>query len=100
MAQHPSLAYCKLFIIIIIHLSREILIINLTPLDLTGSMDGSVVMWEFGTPHHVSVQRSPGMGASVTKIRFTPEGNKVHLHCLSCYTAIVIDFKHRSLHIP
>ena len=54
------------------------MIINLTLLDLTGSMDGSVTMWEFGTPHHVSVQRSPGTGASVTKIRFTPEGNKVH----------------------
>lgn len=53
MAPHPSLAYY-----------------------LTGSLDGSVVMWEFGTTKPVSIQRQPGMGGSVTKIRFTPQGNK------------------------
>jgi hypothetical protein len=74
MAQHPSLAYCELLLALLV-----LNFIILTPSDLTGSMDGSVVMWEFGTPHYVSVQRSPGTGASVTKIRFTPEGNKVQL---------------------
>ncbi|XP_064390397.1 dmX-like protein 2 isoform X2 [Halichondria panicea] len=43
---------------------------------LTGCMDGSVVMWEFGNPRPVSTQIPPGFGASVTMIRFTPEGNK------------------------
>ena len=46
--------------------------------DLTGCMDGSVVMWEFGNPRPVSTQIPPGFGASVTMIRFTPEGNKVN----------------------
>ncbi|XP_064390424.1 dmX-like protein 2 isoform X2 [Halichondria panicea] len=53
MAPHPTLAYY-----------------------LTGCMDGSVVMWEFGNPRPVSTQILPGSGASVTMIRFTPEGNK------------------------
>lgn len=43
---------------------------------LTGSIDGSVTMWEFGTPRPVATQREPGTGGGVTKIRFTPEGNK------------------------
>ena len=43
--------------------------------DLTGSMDGSVRMWEFGTQRVVSQQRSPGT-PSITEIRFTPQGNK------------------------
>ena len=61
----------------------------LTLSDLTGSMDGSVVMWEFGTPHHVSVQRLPGTGASVTKIRFTPEGNKVQLCAIVSHDSLM-----------
>ena len=43
--------------------------------DLTGSIDGSVRMWEFGTQRVVSQQRSPGT-PSITEIRFTPQGNK------------------------
>ena len=45
--------------------------------DLTGSSDGSVSMWEFGTANPVSVQKSPQGAGVVTKIRFTPQGNKV-----------------------
>ena len=43
--------------------------------DLTGSMDGSVRMWEFGTQRVVSQQQPPGT-PSITEIRFTPQGNK------------------------
>ena len=32
-------------------------------------------MWEFGTQRAVSLQRAPGT-ASITEIRFTPQGNK------------------------
>ncbi len=32
-------------------------------------------MWEFGTSRHVASPRKGG--GAVTKIRFTPEGNKV-----------------------
>ena len=46
-------------------------------IDLTGSSDGSVSMWEFGTTNPVSVQKSPQGAGVVTKIRFTPQGNKV-----------------------
>ena len=48
-------------------------------------MDGSVVMWEFGNPRPVSTQIPPGSGASVTMIRFTPEGNKVN-EFQECFT--------------
>ena len=47
--------------------------------DLTGSSDGSVLMWEFGTTNPVSVQKSPQGAGVVTKIRFTPQGNKVSI---------------------
>ena len=46
-------------------------------LDLTGSADGSVRMFEFGTEKAVSVQRPAGSAPGVTRIRFTPQGNKV-----------------------
>ena len=76
MAPHPSLAYCERSPNNY-DLDSVYYFINLTLLDLTGSLDGSVVMWEFGTTKPVSIQRQPGMGGSVTKIRFTPQGNKV-----------------------
>ena len=36
-------------------------------------------MWEFGTTNPVSVQKSPQGAGVVTKIRFTPQGNKVSM---------------------
>lgn len=46
--------------------------------DLTGSADGSVRMFEFGTPKPVSVLRPAGSGPGITQIRFTQHGNKVN----------------------
>lgn len=45
-------------------------------LDLTGSQDGSVQMWEWGHAQPVSVPRSPGTFAKVTRVRFSEHGNK------------------------
>lgn len=44
--------------------------------DLTGSQDGSVQMWEWGHAQPVSVPRSPGTFAKVTRVRFSEHGNK------------------------
>ena len=82
MAPHPGLAYCEIFSPFYLAWVE----LCLVPLaDLTGSLDGSVVMWEFGTPRAVATQREPGTGGSVTKIRFTPEGNKV------CVRVLIMD---------
>ena len=59
------------------HLAFKELMLSCVQLDLTGSSDGSVSMWEFGTTNPVSVQKSPQGAGVVTKIRFTPQGNKV-----------------------
>ncbi|KAK3918101.1 DmX-like protein 2, partial [Frankliniella fusca] len=48
----------------------------LLPLYLTGSQDGSVQMWEWGHAQPVSVPRSPGTFAKVTRVRFSEHGNK------------------------
>jgi WD40 repeat protein len=53
MAAHPTLAYY-----------------------LTGGADGSIKMFEFGTPKPVSILRQAGAGLGVTQIKFTPQGNK------------------------
>jgi WD40 repeat protein len=45
-------------------------------LDLTGGADGSIKMFEFGTPKPVSILRQAGAGLGVTQIKFTPQGNK------------------------
>ena len=49
------------------------------PTDLTGGADGSIKMFEFGTPKPVSVLRAAGAGPGITQIRFTRQGNKVKL---------------------
>ena len=45
-------------------------------LDLTGSQDGSVQMWEWGHTQPVSTPRSAGTYAKVTRVRFSQHGNK------------------------
>ena len=87
MAPHPSLAYCEWLIV------GEIINHHFNPSsDLTGSLDGSVTMWEFGIPRPVAMQRQPGMGGSVTKIRFTSEGNKVYYTCMAPVVQLLVSF--------
>lgn len=45
-------------------------------LDLTGSQDGSVQLWEWGHNTPVSTPRPPGTYAKVTRVRFSQHGNK------------------------
>lgn len=45
-------------------------------LDLTGSQDGSVHIWEWGHPHTVAEPRAAGTFAKVTRVRFSQHGNK------------------------
>lgn len=45
-------------------------------LDLTGSQDGSVQMWEWTQPQPVATPRAPGTFAKVTRVRFSEHGNK------------------------
>jgi len=42
--------------------------------DLSGSQDGSIFMWEFANARPIVTHKSSG--SSVTKIRFTQQGNK------------------------
>jgi WD40 repeat protein len=44
--------------------------------DLTGSQDGSVLMWEWGHMQPVATPRPPGTFAKVTRVRFSQHGNK------------------------
>ncbi|XP_073977920.1 rabconnectin-3 alpha isoform X3 [Rhodnius prolixus] len=48
----------------------------LLPLYLTGSQDGSVQMWEWGHNQAVTVPRTGGTFAKVTRVRFSQHGNK------------------------
>ena len=45
-------------------------------LDLTGSQDGSVQMWEWGHSQAVTIARPVGTFAKVTRVRFSQHGNK------------------------
>ena len=69
------LVACTLLFYFYKHIHRIMCVCVCVCSDLTGSMDGSVRMWEFGTQRVVSQQRSPGT-PSITEIRFTPQGNK------------------------
>jgi len=42
--------------------------------DLSGSQDGSIFMWEFANARPIVTHKSGG--SSITKIRFTQQGNK------------------------
>lgn len=44
--------------------------------DLTGSQDGSVQMWEWGHNQAVTMARPSGTFAKVTRVRFSQHGNK------------------------
>ncbi|XP_055535273.1 dmX-like protein 2 isoform X2 [Wyeomyia smithii] len=48
----------------------------LMPLYLTGGLDGSVQMWEWGHQQVVCTPRPPGTFAKVTRCRFSQHGNK------------------------
>ena len=74
------LNYIRMYIIFLLkhgvaRVIAQLWCIIISSSDLTGSIDGSVRMWEFGTQRVVSQQRSPGT-PSITEIRFTPQGNK------------------------
>lgn len=45
-------------------------------LDLTGSQDGSVSLWEWGHQTAVATPRPSGTFAKVTRVRFSQHGNK------------------------
>jgi len=49
---------------------------HLFGLDLTGSQDGSVHIWEWGHPQTVAEPRAAGTFAKVTRVRFSQHGNK------------------------
>ena len=48
-------------------------------IDLTGSADGSVRMWEWGHHQPLSLLRQPGCFSKVTKALFNAQGNKVSI---------------------
>lgn len=58
------------------HLEVKIFFLNLFLLDLTGSQDGSVHIWEWGHPQTVAEPRAAGTFAKVTRVRFSQHGNK------------------------
>lgn len=45
-------------------------------IDLTGSQDGSVSLWEWGHQSAVATPRPAGTFAKVTRVRFSQHGNK------------------------
>ncbi|KAK3717892.1 hypothetical protein QZH41_014895, partial [Actinostola sp. cb2023] len=47
------------------------------PYYITGSQDGSVRMWEFGHPQQITAHRTAGSCQRVTRVHFSPYGNKV-----------------------
>jgi len=49
---------------------------HISTLDLTGSQDGSVSLWEWGHQTAVATPRAPGTFAKVTRVRFSQHGNK------------------------
>ncbi len=71
MAAHPNLAYCE-YVYMLVY--RPYVTVSS---DLTGSADGSVRLYEFGIEKALSVLRKAGAGPGITRIRFTPQGNKV-----------------------
>ena len=72
MAAHPNLAYCECSYILVCSV-YDVSVCT----DLTGSADGSVRLYEFGIERALSVLRKAGAGPGITRIRFTPQGNKV-----------------------
>jgi hypothetical protein len=46
-------------------------------LDLTGSTDGSVRLYEWGHIQPLAMLRQPGTFPKVTKVMFSSQGNKV-----------------------
>lgn len=68
------LPLCKYFLI---NKGNKInLLTTIIFLDLTGSQDGSVQLWEWNHPQPVAVPRPPGTYAKVTRVRFSQHGNK------------------------
>ncbi|XP_048584043.1 dmX-like protein 2 isoform X2 [Nematostella vectensis] len=53
------------------------------PYYVTGSQDGSVRMWEFGHAQQITAHRTAGTHQRVTRIHFSPYGNKVGISDLS-----------------
>ena len=45
-------------------------------LDVTGSTDGSVSLWEWGNNTPVCTPRPPGTYAKVNRLKFSEHGNK------------------------
>ena len=63
---HPTLPYCKP------HVHRSSTANAF--LDLSGSQDGGIFMWEFANARPIVAHRHRGSG--IMKIRFTQQGNK------------------------
>lgn len=55
----------------------KILLVSVPFLDLSGSNDGSVRLWEWGVGQPLFVPRTAGQYAKVTRTRFNIQGNKV-----------------------
>lgn len=55
---------------------RQFNITTFVEIDLTGSQDGSVQLWEWGHSQPVATPRPPGTYAKVTRVRFSQHGNK------------------------
>ena len=47
--------------------------------DISGSQDGSIRMWEFGHSQEITSHHTSGSYQRVTRARFSPHGNKVIL---------------------
>ena len=48
-------------------------------IDISGSQDGSIRMWEFGHSQEITSHHTSGSYQRVTRARFSPHGNKVIL---------------------
>lgn len=94
MSSHPLLPLCEYFYSVyeyffqtLLFLTVENMLENLEiiiihyvfhtmTLDLTGSQDGSVSLWEWGHQTAIATPRAPGTFAKVTRVRFSQHGNK------------------------
>lgn len=84
MDSHPHLPYCEFkqklrsFSVTVSEFEPEMCLIFFRRIDISGSQDGSIRMWEFGHAQEITSHRTSGSYQRVTRARFSPHGNKVY----------------------
>ena len=56
---------------------NKLILLYINSIDLSGSQDGSVRLWEWAQPQCIAVARQPGSFPKVTHVSFNSQGNKV-----------------------